>query len=163
MTRTAWGFVVSFSMLVSSSLGCGAVNLGRETGEQPLNGPTALSPNGNPPTTADGGGPGTPQTLPPDAGIACPPAGRHARYVGNSDTDPAICATIHFTCEAEESPFTDASCGCGCQCRPPTDPKMHYIADSYADLSICMRIDFGCNPGQKLFSSDCGCGCIDVP
>ena len=49
----------------------------------------------------------------PNEATNCPdPQDPRVSYVGGSDRDPSVCATIRFIC-AEGAPFSDA-CGCGC-------------------------------------------------
>ncbi|MBX3276339.1 MAG: hypothetical protein KF729_39160 [Sandaracinaceae bacterium] len=101
--------------------------------------------------------------------VACPdPTDPSVHYVAGSDADPSACLAILFTCREDQRPFSD-ECGCGCidlpprECPDPTDPRVHYILDSHEDPRVCLPILFGCEEDQRLFSDECGCGCIDLP
>lgn len=49
----------------------------------------------------------------PNEATTCPdPRDPRVSYVGGSDRDPSVCATIRFIC-AEGTAFSDR-CGCGC-------------------------------------------------
>lgn len=49
----------------------------------------------------------------PNAASTCPdPRDARVSYVGGSERDPSVCATIRFIC-AEGTAFSDG-CGCGC-------------------------------------------------
>jgi hypothetical protein len=58
--------------------------------------------------------------------------------------------------------------GGGPECPSLDDPAVHYISE---DPALCDQTDCGaaesdcvpCSPEQEYFSSECGCGCIDVP
>jgi hypothetical protein len=59
--------------------------------------------------------------------------------------------------------FSDPmQCGCGCLCRKPNEPGVHYLGNSYADPTQCLTLNVGCNADQVAFNSSCGCGCLDA-
>jgi hypothetical protein len=102
---------------------------------------------------------------PTEAGSCPSPSDPTVRYAnGGLPENPLICLAMDFACRAEETEIQNSlQCGCGCICRPPTDPRVHYLVDSYANPMACAALTFGCAAGQDPFSSACGCGCVDLP
>jgi hypothetical protein len=110
---------------------------------------------------------------PPPPPVCPDPEDPEVTYMNDSAGNPDKCAVILFTCEPGREPFSN-ECGCGCVgpvpppappepplgCPDPNDPKVTYVNDSAGDPYQCMAILFTCEPGQTLFSNECGCGCI---
>ena len=80
-----------------------------------------------------------------------------ARLMGGRGADGTdLCASEGFygdgVCDSF-CPSPDEDCGA---CPDASDPAVRYV---FTDVSACAAALFACEPGETLFSDECGCGC----
>lgn len=70
--------------------------------------------------------------------------------------------TYRSECDAATNGVDIAHEGpCDGSCPDAEDPNVHYMHASLEDPFLCRSLFFNCEPHQRSFSDECGCGCID--